>query len=299
MPVLAVGAAVMAGVEIATVGIAAMTAFEVVAAVGAIAAGIGVVTGNEDLVKIGGVMGVVGGIGSIAQGSGLFGIGGETGEAASSFESATAASQAATEVTPTVTNAATQAVENALPSTELNTLGRGSLTDEMSAAINGTPAAQPGLINQPKDYSAFTGATPADVPKPLPDQVIAPGAPAVDYAKISGTTSTGSSILDKVLGFAKENDKLSAAMLQVGGSFVQGMFDPKNDAQIAALNAQTAAAQAQAAALQQRTAANAAPLPQARAANARPSVYGQVNPATYQSPAVTGLINSPAITGRV
>jgi hypothetical protein len=68
MPVVAVAAGAFAVGEIATVGIAAMSAFEVIGAVGAIVSGIGALTGNEDLMKIGAVAGLAGGIGAFAQG---------------------------------------------------------------------------------------------------------------------------------------------------------------------------------------------------------------------------------------
>ena len=66
MPIIAIAAAVFAAVEIVEVGLAAMTVFEAVAAVGAVTSGVGVVTGNEDLQKVGQVMAIAGGVGTIA-----------------------------------------------------------------------------------------------------------------------------------------------------------------------------------------------------------------------------------------
>lgn len=82
MPVIAVGAAiaadVIAGAAVAgTVGgiaaISTVTAFEVVAAVGATLAAVGTITRDKTLTMVGGAIGLVGGIGGLASSAGVFG----------------------------------------------------------------------------------------------------------------------------------------------------------------------------------------------------------------------------------
>jgi len=78
MPVVAVAAAIYAGGTIAAAAagagiIATLGVAGTIAAVGAVAAGVGVVTGNKTLTKIGGVMALVGGIGALADSAGMFG----------------------------------------------------------------------------------------------------------------------------------------------------------------------------------------------------------------------------------
>lgn len=82
MPVIAIGAAiaadVVAGAAIAgTVGgiaaISTVTAFEVVAAVGATLAAVGTITRDKTLTMVGGAIGIVGGIGGLAASAGVLG----------------------------------------------------------------------------------------------------------------------------------------------------------------------------------------------------------------------------------
>ena len=68
MPVAAVAGAVFAGAELVAGG---LTIFQTIAAVGAITAGVGAVTGDQDLMKSGGIAGLAGGVGMFAQNQGL------------------------------------------------------------------------------------------------------------------------------------------------------------------------------------------------------------------------------------
>lgn len=77
MPIIAVagaiGAAVVAGVDVAAVGLTVATAFEVTAAVGATIGAIGAVTGDKTLSMVGLGLGAVGGVGALASSAGLLG----------------------------------------------------------------------------------------------------------------------------------------------------------------------------------------------------------------------------------
>lgn len=77
MPIIAVavaiGASVAAASAVAAVGLTVVTAFEVVAAVGATLAAVGAVTRDKTLTLAGTVIGAIGGIGGLAAGAGLLG----------------------------------------------------------------------------------------------------------------------------------------------------------------------------------------------------------------------------------
>lgn len=77
MPVIAVAAAIGAGaiaaVDIAAVGLTAITAFEAVAAVGATLGAIGAITKDKTLSMVGLGLGALGGVGALATSAGLFG----------------------------------------------------------------------------------------------------------------------------------------------------------------------------------------------------------------------------------
>lgn len=64
-----------------------------------------------------------------------------------------------------------------------------------------------------KDYSAFTGATPTDVPNPVPDQTITAGGDAPNAPP---------GLIDRVLKAAKENKEVAAALVTAGGMGLAG-----------------------------------------------------------------------------
>jgi hypothetical protein len=232
MPVAAVAGAVFAGAQIATVGIAAMTAFEVVAAVGAIASGIGAITGNEKLMKIGGIAALAGGVGMFAQGKGWL-PSGESG-GASNIE--------------TMTKSATPGVDTGLASAEMpmadaggamdidmgttpqsgSTTGTSTLQQNITAPASETPnmtqsgSQSPGLANAEKNFMPSTGAQ-------EPVSNFMPG------AEKSGSVFDSIGQFGKNL-FTNKDGSLNKDLLSMAGNFVGGMFDDKKKAETDYLN---------------------------------------------------------------
>jgi len=246
MPIIAVALAVFAVVEIVEVGLAAMTVFEAIAAVGAVTNGVGVVTGNQDLQNVGQAMSIGGGLGMAATKVGVLdwnptvsevtGIPTQAQDAAylsnvrpeAAAEAAAAA--ASTTTTTTVTGAAPQAI---LPPDAAGTI---NATDTSAGAINAagtmveTPATPATVAPPAYSFEAEIGQTPnvaaaAVMPTPPPVAPVTWFSAAKEY--IAPFTE-----------FAKENQMLTYGALQAGGSVVAGLFDPLKPAQIKKLEAE-------------------------------------------------------------
>lgn len=304
MPVLAVGAAIYAGTTIATVGIAAMSTMAVISAVGAIAAGVGVVTGNKALTQIGAVAGLVGGIGSFAQGQGWL-----SGDLAGGADAASVAADAATggaeavsntgqmiaEAAPGVVDPSAGLVGSMDPSAANYTNAMDMASDAAGAAGGGGSAIADvaasagggggGLINAPlsplaaQDVGSFGSVTPVT----------------------AGSTATSGSIFDTIKGvgdFLGKNKELAS----MGLNFVGGMFDDKKKAEAAQANAAVGLYEAKTGSelLQQdilrQQVANANSVPDLTGLKVNPAVkvFNTGAPPTYLAPRA-GLINS---TGR-
>lgn len=310
MPVVAVGAALYAGATIATVGIAAMSTMAVISAVGAIAAGVGVVTGNKALTKIGAVAGLVGGIGAFAQGQGWLAgdlakgadAGGLAGaEAAGSDYGAGSAAEASAinsalaAPAPGVVDPSAGLVGSVDPSAANYT----NAMDMASDAAAGSSAAgvareAGGLMNSSGPTgSGLNSVNGSDL---MSDLYKGPGA-----GGFGAGTSTSNSIfgtLGKVGDFMEKNKKLTS----MGLDFVGGMFDDKKAAEGDYIQsgtdfniARTANANAQTEIMRQQMAnANAVPDLTGLKVNPAVKVFNTGAPPVYQAPRA-GLINS---TGR-
>jgi hypothetical protein len=239
MPVAAVAGALYAGTTIATVGVAAMTTFEIIAAVGAIASGIGAVTGNEDLMKIGGIASLAGGVGMFAQGQGW--IGGSIGNEGNIAAMKGTTAPGVESVAPVIDNGSQATVDFGQAagnnSIELSTAG-------LEQAGNTAKAIQQpsGLIDAPSVVQPATaqpaGLIDATVNKPTnpTDLRLAAG------SQTSPQTS-GGSILDSFKSFTdifKDKDgRYNKDLLSMAGNFVGGMFDEKKEAETAYLKSRT------------------------------------------------------------
>lgn len=73
MPIIAVAGAVAGASALAAGG---LTVWGTISAIGAVVGGIGALTGNEDMMKIGGIAGIAGGVGAYASGQGWLASGG-------------------------------------------------------------------------------------------------------------------------------------------------------------------------------------------------------------------------------
>lgn len=304
MPVVAIIPAIFAGAQIATVGIAAMSALQVVAAVGAIAAGVGAVTGNKSLMKIGAVAGLVGGVGAFAQGQGwLSGAAGADSGALAGAEAAGSdyGAGSAAEAGAIDTALAAQAPGVVDPSAglvggaEQSAAGSSSAMNMASeAAGGGAGEAAGGLMNSAGPTgSGLNSVNGSDL---MSDLYKGPGA-----GGFGAGPSTSSSIFDtigKVGDFMGKNKDLTS----MGLKFVGGLFDEKADAELerersvtGLYEAKTGSELLQQDILRKQTAnANAVPDLTGLKINPAVKVFNTQPPPVYNAPRA-GLINS---TGR-
>lgn len=237
MPVVVLAAAVYAGATIATVGIMAMTAFEVMAAVGAITAGIGVITGNDKLVKIGGIIGLVGGVGALASSAGMLGdfgtstMGDLTGTQAASVDAGLVS-----KLTPEQLSVG---MEDTLP------VGQGPAGSAAPPAVTPATTANPaatGLVNSAAQATPLQTAAPVTGEVPVTNAATGASNAATlgDAAKISGDIEkvaskgifeTLSDYAKPLSTFAKDNPMVAYGAMQTVGSFVGGAFDKSKTAQ--------------------------------------------------------------------
>lgn len=247
MPVAAVAGAVFAGVEIATVGIAAMTAFEVVAAVGAIASGIGALTGNEDLMKIGGIASLAGGIGAFAQGKGWLPSDGGSSAAADAGNIGAMKGTAAPGV-----EAATPVVDTG--AVDFGQAAGSNAVELGQVAEAGKALDMPSLtqnITAPSQEIASAGSEGLMNASNAKDTLLA----RKDYMPGASSTSVmpgeqSKSIFDSIGNFASKVFKnpdgtMNKDMLSLAGNFVGGLFDDKKQAEGDYLKARTAELESQ------------------------------------------------------
>lgn len=203
MPVIAIGAAVIADVAattavsavVAGAAISAATVFTVVAAVGATVGAIGAVTGDKNLQRFGMIVGAVGGIGALASSIGAIGgdaasLGNDADAAAgmgTGSDAYTAASGAAS-VSPlgSVTDPASDAANAAVPSVA------DGIDPTYGGVINSTDATGTdvsGLANgEPITQAMDGGAGPLVQPG---DAALGPKPPAPGVTGGTSTTATG------------------------------------------------------------------------------------------------------------
>jgi hypothetical protein len=291
MPVVAVVPAIFAGVQIATVGIAAMSTMAVISAVGAIAAGIGAVTGNKALMQIGGIASLAGGIGQFAQGQGWL-----SGDLAAGADATMA--NAGANATPEISNTSQMIAEAAPgvvdPSAANYTNQMDLASDAATAGAGGSAAEAMAGVSA----NAGGGLINSEALSPIAMQDV--GSFGNVASVTAGPTSTSSSIfgtLKDVGSFMKDNKELAS----LGMNFLGGMFDDKKKAETGQINAATGLYQARTDSerLQQeqmrQQAANANAVPDITGLRVRQGQVYNTGPApVYQAPKA-GLINS---TGR-
>lgn len=249
----------------------ALTAMEVIGAVGAITAGIGVVTGDKTLSTIGGALGLVGGIGKFAGGTELLG-GADTITIPDS-------------INPGVTSPAAEALAapavEAAPASILD----GNTSSYMSAEEVGkvlSPVAetQPGLLNT-------VGSPPPVSAAPALKDVFKGQGSIFDVLK---------DFVEPAAKFSKENQAFTYGAMQVGGNFLSGLFAPDIEAKKRALASQASVNEAQANLYQQRANTVAQPLPKATAIATGPvAPILNSTPTSYTPPGIlTNITGRPA-----
>lgn len=258
MPIIAVAAAIFAAAEIYEVGLAAMTVFEAIAAVGAVTNGVGVVTGNEDLQKVGQVMAIGGGLGmaatkinaldwnpTVSQVTGI------------PTRAQDAAASAAGTITSTTTGATPQTIASptagAINSANPAAAAAATTTD---AAVAAAPVAAPSAGSAASLNLESGLAPPAAGAAPTGGMFAAstPVAPVTWF-------SAAKDYIAPFTEFAKENQMLTYGALQAGGSVVAGLFDPLKPAQIKKAEAEADLLASQKTLQDQQTANMAAAMP--------------------------------------
>ena len=240
MPVAAVAGAVFAGAELVAGG---LTIFQTIAAVGAITAGVGAVTGDQDLMKIGGIAGLAGGVGMFAQNQGWLNTAQAAAEAGGN--TATMIGQEAAGVNdfaPTVDNGM------GVAETTANTVTGDSLVAADGGNIAQGITDTTGVTQSPTMNTQPGGLLNASPSNPL-DQRLAAG-------KV-GEAANESSIFKSMKKFAdmlkNKDGTYDKNLLAIGANFLGGFFDDKKKAETDYYRSRTASEDAQ------RTNANSVP----------------------------------------
>ena len=272
MPVAAVAGAVFAGAELVAGG---LTIFQTIAAVGAITAGVGAVTGDQDLMKIGAIGSLAGGVGMFAQNQGWL----NTAQAAAEAGGNTAAmigqqAPGMESVAPTVDTGmgAVEAANTMTGDNLMADLGEGGniaqgITDTTGVTQSPTMNTQPGgLLN----------ASPSN---PM-DMKLAAGKVVGEAAKDTSVFSS----LQKFADMLKNKDgTYDKNLLAIGANFVGGFFDDKKKAETDYYRSRTASEDAQ------RTNANS--VPSLAGLKVSDKNIFPTNASTY-TPVRVGLINA-------
>ena len=232
MPIIAIAAAVFAVVEIVEVGLAAMTVFEAIAAVGAITNGVGVVTGNEDLQKVGQVMAIGGGLGMAATKLNVLDWNPTVSEVTGITTRAQDAAAAAAAATPAAAaGTTTSTTTGAIAPPDAGTINAVDAAATTTAATTTAATTTAATVAAPPGSAAFlnleSGLTPPAIGTPSSGMFAAstPVAPVTWFSAVKD-------YIAPFTEFAKENQMLTYGALQAGGSVVAGLFDPLKPAQV-------------------------------------------------------------------
>lgn len=267
MPVAAIAGAVFAGAELVAGG---LTIFQTIAAVGAITAGVGAVTGDQDLMKIGAIGGLAGGVGMFAQNQGWLNTAQAAAEAGGN--TATMIGQQAPgmeAVVPTV-DTGMGAVEAA-----------GNVTGDTLVAADGGNIAQgitdtTGVTQSPTMNTGLINTSPSN---PM-DMKLAAGKVVGEAAKDTSVFSS----LQKFADMLKNKDgTYDKNLLAIGANFLGGAFDDKKKAETDYYRSRTASEDAQ------RTNANS--VPSLAGLKVSDKNIFPTNASTY-TPVRVGLINA-------
>ena len=293
MPAVAVGAAIWGGTALA----AGATGFAAIAALGAVATGIGVVTGNKDIVKIGGLMGLVGGAGTLAVSKGLIAdpFSSDIGLAAGTADPMGAPLPVENAPGAVASQAMEGVINTAVPPAAESVVDVPKIAADAVSGASMPAAENIGLAASELDPmgASLTASAPKDI-----------GLAAGNFDPMGSPLSGGKSVLESIkdkLGplekFAKDNQMLSYGMMQVGGNFMSGLFDTTKEAQKRALEARAGADIAQTGLLNQQAANMSAPVPVAGSTQRPDSVFRPGAAPTYNRPVIAGgILNS--VTGR-
>lgn len=219
--------------------VTAATVLSAVAEIGTVMSVVGAVTGNKDLMKIGGVMGLVGGIGGLAAG----GLGAAaaptieetTNAIASAAPTATDAADFAAMDFVSPTEAASNAASNAATSTAASTAGTAtnaaasnlspSVTQtipDQTVATVAAPSAPDVTAGAPAAPTVTSPTGPAGAQAPTgPTGAQAPTTPATTLNKNAPVKATD--LFGKISGFMDNNKQLTNTLTTFGLGALKGI----------------------------------------------------------------------------
>jgi len=283
MPIIAVGVALYSVATAASVGFAALSAFQIIGTVSAVVGAVGAVTKNKTLQTIGLIGGAVGAVGSFAQASGWLEGTGLTKSGGDAFNKAFTSGSVfkGSETTGTINQGASTVTDAASKTTSLPTTPA-PVTGELPNTLATANANASGVTD-----TLAAGA-------PLPGATLPGATPPAD-------TSLGGSFLK----FAKDNPMVAYSAITTAGTFAAGLFDPTSESTIAKTEAEAALLKTQNDVLAQQKANMAGPLSQFRPSPVAPQPTQQVayaiDPLTGKAvapkPIAQGLINANTVTG--
>lgn len=301
VPIIAAGVA-WAGAAgavgaVAAGGLSALTltgALAITAAVGATIGAVGVITHDKGLMTAGLIIGGIGGIGGLAASAGLFGAEASTaslfGEgmaadylpgAVGALPASSAGLQAGTQnIIDSFGAVDAGNVAQATGVVDQAALAGGAASDQLTGSLlNGTPVDPTGGAAVPPvphvqsavqpisvDTSALAPPAPA-APTNFAESLDQVTGPAAVSGQLAPVPTEAPGVLDTLGAFAKNNPLTTYGMIQTGGAFVQGLFDPVAPAQVEALGAQTAKTNAEAGLTANQLANVKQPIPVATRAN--------------------------------
>lgn len=278
MPVVAVGLAAWSVAGAASVGFAALGAFEIIGVAGAVIGAVGAVTKNKTLMKIGMIAGVVGAVGSFATSAGIFKDPlGHVGKGVTEFQSKM--SFGAVEANPANVGGLEKAADMATIKSAIDASGK--------TFINTTSLEAGSSLSS---GAAVSGTAATELAAKVAAEAAAPAA--------------GTGLMDTFKAFAKDNPTIAYAGLTTLGNAVSGAFDPSVGPNIGKTNAETAKATAEAATIEQQRLNMQAPLPTLKPGQMPLTAPTQTAGANYPTDPGTGLpapppglLNRRAVTG--
>jgi hypothetical protein len=245
-----VGATTLAG------GMAALSAFEIIASVGAIAGAVGVVTKSKELTALGGIAALAGGVGAFAQNQGWLANAGAANTAASgaggaeAVSNTTAAINAPTSGVAPVSGAVGETVTAGLPD------GGSVVQDAISQGTDLAGAGDAGLMFAGQDANAAASLGQRSLMQAGGLDPATFGDAGMMYAGQDGKAATtlgggpktvkSGSVFDSLKRlFTDKDGNVDKTMASIAANFVGGAFDSKKKAETDLYKTRTEAEKAQ------------------------------------------------------
>lgn len=299
MPVIAVAGAVAGATSLATVGVAGLGVWGTVGAIGGIVSGIGALTGNDDMMRLGAVAGLAGGAGAFAQSQGWIASGSASNTAAQNsgggnINALTKAQAPGVEPVSSPVSQAPSAVVGNTAGLETGGIGQNitSANPLAGAGLFDTVGSvtDAGIVGSP--FTAGPGAASAPLPmgpggfiKSLGETTLGAGARNMRFD--AGAGSSEMSIFDRIKGFGKfveDNKQLSS----IAANFIGGVFDDEKKAKAEYAKGAAEYYRAKSETERQKL-ANGSAVPDMRAKLKQSGPIWKTSSPTYNAPRPSGL----------